>query len=115
MVAEEINDAIIEQEGKTASELSELKVALEQSQGQAKLAKVQLEAALNKQKVQAAKELKDVRVALERSQEQAKVSLHDDWWWIDIFSSLLSFFILFLAFKGLKRLKTTLVDFFPYH
>ena len=102
MVAEEINDAIIEQEGKTASELSELKVALEQSQGQAKLAKVQLEAALNKQKVQAAKELKDVRVALERSQEQAKVSLHDKWWWMNIFSSLLSFFKLFLAFKGPK-------------
>lgn len=102
MVAEEINDAIIEQEGKTASELSELKVALEQSQGQAKLAKVQLEAALNKQKVQAAKELKDVRVALERSQEQAKVSLHDYWWWIDIFSSLLFFLYSFWPSKVQK-------------
>ena len=75
--AEDLNDAILEQEGKTDSELSEIKVALEQSQGQAKLAKVQLEAAINKQKVQAAKDLKDVKVALERSQEQAKVSLHD--------------------------------------
>ena len=101
--AEDLNDALIEQEGKTAEELAELKVALEQAQGQAKLAKAQLEQALNKQKVQTAKDLKDVKnqaakelsevkAALERSHEQAKVSLHDQWWWKKNVPNLYSFF-----------------------
>ena len=72
--AKDLSDAIAEQKREATNELEEVKVAWEQSLGQARIEQEQFKAAISEQKLQIDDKLSEVKVALEKSQEQAKLA-----------------------------------------